>query len=521
MTGPVTAWRRSSLTVRLVVVVACAILSTVAIMGVNAVSYLRDNMLTSAKEAALLNSQAVSSQLQDAQSLDRICAAGASPPDCVWIQPRPGDFVAIASDQGRFSVYQAPRPTGPDASEYEDPSETSSALTDAQIDQLAASRVLGSLPVRQDIDGLGSFLVTSAPLAGQTGGDLWGTVYVGSSLAPTNDALLRFIRRDVLIYGALGGAVVVLTALVIAHAVRPLRRIADVADRVAAAPLSQGEVRLAERAPVADSRSLAEADRLGASVNRMLENVEASLQAREQAERSMSRFVAEASHELRNPLAAIRGYAEYAGGLPDLPPEAGSSVERIEAEALRLGALVDQLLLLARVDAGREVVCEPVDLTLVVLEVVQDCRMHWPDHAWTVDLPEDPVVVRGSEDTLRRILINLAANAGAHTPPGTAVAVSLRPVPGTDEDGAPAPAGTPSSGGWELVVSDDGPGIPEEDLPTLFDRFTQASGGEESVRDAGGSGLGLAIVRALADEAGYRVSVESHPGRTRFAVHPG
>jgi two-component system OmpR family sensor kinase len=508
VTGPLTGWRRVPLTARLAVIIALAIAATVAVMGINAVSYLRENLMTGAKESALLASQAMQGDAGSARSLTdfRSADGSASPSEPkIDLQPRPGGFyVVVSSEDGRrdrISQYRLPSPDGADLGGE------AIELTDAQVDQLDASPVLGSRPVRLEIEGLGEFLVTASPLT-STGLQTWGTLYTGSSLAPTDAAISDFVGRDILLYTALGAVVVCLAVVVVARSLRPLRQIASVADRIAATPLAEGEVAIPQRAPAPDPRSRSEADRLAASFNRMLENVETSLQARERTDRSMKRFVAEASHELRNPVAAIRGYAEYAGAAPGLPSVAATSLERIEAESTRLGALVDQLLLLARVDAGREVGVQPVDLTLIVLEVVQDCRVRWPGHSWLVDLPGEPVRVMGSEDALRRILINLTSNAGAHTPSGTIVRVALRCG---DEGGGLAMR-------WALSVTDDGPGIAEGDLPTVFDRFTQASGGRESVRDSGGTGLGLAIVRALAQESGYGVRADSRPGRTCFTV---
>lgn len=516
MTGPRASWRRLSLTVRLTAVLALAVVATVAIMGVSAVSYLRENLMTGAKESALLASQAVAGQVASARSLDDFGPAQGPGEFRVVITPREGDFYAVVdADGGWISAYvpSAPSDRAPSSSER-DPSASGRELSADQVRRLESIPVLGSRPVAVDVGGLGEFLVTSSPLP-DPGGGSWGTLYSGSSLEPTNAAIEDFVRRDVLLYSALGLAIAAVTTVIVLRSLRPLRQIAAVADHVAAAPLAEGEVAIPERAPATDRSSRAEADRLAVSFNRMLENVETSLQVRQQAERSMRRFVAEASHELRNPLAAIRGYAEYTAADGGLPGGARRSLSRIEAEAVRLSGLVDQLLLLARVDAGRTVAAEPVDLTLAVLEIVQDCRMHWGGHDWVVDLPDEPVTVLGTEDTLRRILINLTGNAGSHTPEGTTVRVSISPADGDGNADGDGPAG---EGRWTLRVADDGPGIAAEDLPTVFDRFTQASGGRESVRDAGSAGLGLAIVRALAGEAGLEVRADSRPGRTCFSV---
>lgn len=216
----------------------------------------------------------------------------------------------------------------------------------------------------------------------------------------------------------------------------------------------------------------------------------------------MRRFIAEASHELRNPLASIRGYADFYAQ-PDAgadPLETQGVLQRIGSEASRMSALIDDLLLLARLDADPVVARDDVELSMIVAETASDARFAYPGHVWRIALPDEDVTVVGDEGAIRQMLLNLVANAGHHTPDGTSVTVSIETT----------------STSVEVVVEDDGPGIDPEALPTIFDRFTQA--GSRSQTRGTTVGLGLAIVQALATASGYEVSVTSSSAGTRFGI---
>ena len=214
----------------------------------------------------------------------------------------------------------------------------------------------------------------------------------------------------------------------------------------------------------------------------------------------MRRFVADASHELRTPLTSIRGYAELTRrGGHELPPDVAKSMERIESEAIRMTSLVEDLLLLARLDEGRDLEAGSVDLSGILLDTVSDAHAAAPDHAFALDLPEVPVIVNGDDARLRQVVANLLANARVHTPAGTATTICLEV-----RDRA------------ILTVADNGPGIPAERQASLFERFTR--GDESRSRAAGSTGLGLAIVRAVIEGHCGTVSVDSVPGRTVFTV---
>ena len=205
---------------------------------------------------------------------------------------------------------------------------------------------------------------------------------------------------------------------------RPLRRVAATATKVTELPLDSGEVTLPAGVPDSDPRT--EVGRVGAAFNRMLFHVERALGRRAASEARLRRFAADASHELRTPLSAIRGYAELALRHPGpVPEDVTHALRRVESESARMTVLVDDLLLLARLDAGRPLEREPVDLSRLAIETTSDARVARGDHRWRLDLPDEPVLVEGDEHRLHQVLANLLSNAGKHTPPGSTVSVAL------------------------------------------------------------------------------------------------
>jgi two-component system OmpR family sensor kinase len=254
--------------------------------------------------------------------------------------------------------------------------------------------------------------------------------------------------------------------------------------------------------PEKDTDPRTEVGKVGDALNRMLGHVEDALVSREQSENKVRAFVADASHELRTPLASIRGYSELTrrSGL-ELHPDIQRSLGRIESESIRMGDLVEDLLLLARLDEGRELVLGEVDLLPIVVDAVGDAAVAGPDHEWHLDhLPEEPVIVLGDAGRLHQVIANMLANARIHTPEGTTVDIGLT-VEGDEA---------------VVTVRDDGPGIPEDLQPVLFERF--ARGDSSRSRATGSTGLGLAIVAAVVDGHGGAVGVASRPGDTRFTV---
>ncbi|MGW6130265.1 sensor histidine kinase [Cellulomonas sp. NPDC055163] len=381
---------------------------------------------------------------------------------------------------------------------YVDDGGTFRRLTPAQTAELASTPA-DSVPRTVEVDGLGTYRVVATT---DSRGEL---VVTGLPTATTTSTVTGYVVVEVVVaVAALGVAAAVGTVLV-RRELRPLHRVAATATRVAELPLDRGEVVLADRVPAQDTDPATEVGQVGAALNRLLGHVESSLAARQESETQVRQFVADASHELRTPLASIRGYAELVRRSPEpLPVDAVRAVQRVESEALRMTALVEDLLLLARLDAGRELERAEVDLTALALDAVADAHVAAPGHVWHLDVdddPEHPPLVRGDDHRLRQVLVNLLANARVHTPPGTTVDVRVR---------ADAEHVT-------VRVQDDGPGIAPELLPRLFQRFTR---GDASRNRASGSstGLGLAIAHAVVSAHGGAIVVESRPGRTAFTV---
>ncbi|HET9655717.1 MAG TPA: ATP-binding protein [Kineosporiaceae bacterium] len=327
------------------------------------------------------------------------------------------------------------------------------------------------------------------------------TLVVGLPLAQVEETTgaLSLIVTGVALAGlvavALAGTVTVRMTL------RPLHRVAATARRVAQLPLDRGEVALAVRVPEADTDDRTEVGQVGHALNRMLEHVADALQVRQDSEMRVRRFVSDASHELRTPLASIRGYAELTRrSRSEVAPDVAYALERVESEAQRMTDLVEELLLLARLDEGRPLEREPVDLTQLVVDATSDAHVAGAGHRWRLDLPEEPVSVLGDRHRLHQVIANLLTNARTHTPAGTTVTLSL----------------AAGGGVAQIRVADDGPGVPPELLPEVFDRFARADTSRS--RAAGSTGLGLAIVQAVARAHGGRVTVASRPGETVFTV---
>ena len=334
-----------------------------------------------------------------------------------------------------------------------------------------------------------------------------GLVVTGLPLASVRTTLRQVAVAEIGVFSAALVLAGIIGTAWVRVSLRPLRRVAATATRVTTLPLATGEVSLPERVPDADPRT--EVGQVGAAFNRMLGHVESALARREASESRLRTFAADASHELRTPLAAIRGYAELARRhRGPLPEEVDHALSRVQAESARMSELVDELLLLARLDAGRTLASEPVDMTRLMIDATSDARVAATDHKWQLDLPEDPVVVRGDEQRLRQVLANLLGNAARHTPAGTIVTVALHNTP-------PAP-GQSGRGTAMVSVTDNGPGIPAELQPDVFERFVR--GDTSRSRAAGSSGLGLAIVHAVTAAHGGSASVTSQPGETRFMI---
>ncbi|MFG2680758.1 ATP-binding protein [Streptomyces sp. NPDC048392] len=371
---------------------------------------------------------------------------------------------------------------------------TAVSLSSAQRAALASAPRDGDAHT-VEIPGLGDYRVQYR--AG-TNGSYYAAVPTDDVTETINTLLIveASVTAASLVAASLAGAVIV------GVATRPLRRVAATATRVSELPLHAGEVNLDERVPESECDPHTEIGRVGAALNRMLNHVHGALHARQVSETRVRQFVADASHELRTPLASIRGYAELTRrGRERVGPDTRHALGRIESEAGRMTLLVEDLLLLARLDTGRPLEFGRTDLVPLVVDTVSDARAAGLDHNWRLDLPDEPALVSADPARLQQVLVNLLGNARNHTPPGTTVTARVR-----------------RGGAWLCVdVADDGPGIPAELLPHVFERF--ARGDSARSRTTGSTGLGLAIVQAVATAHGGGVTVDSAPGRTVFTVH--
>ncbi|MFC7621284.1 sensor histidine kinase [Microlunatus sp. GCM10028923] len=314
-----------------------------------------------------------------------------------------------------------------------------------------------------------------------------------------SDELMRRVASAATVSGVVALiAVALLSVTVVRRGLRPLNDIAEVAREIGSGDLTR-------RVPPA--RPSTEIGRLSSALNAMLGQIERAFAERAASEQQLRRFVADASHELRTPIATIRGHAElFRRGAAARPDDLAKILRRIESEAHRMGLLVDELLLLARLDQGRPLEREPVDLTDLASDAVADAVVTDPGRSIRLDAPdagagEDPVVVQGDPHRLRQVLGNLLSNVIQHTPPDTPSVVRVR------RDGGDA----------VIEVSDSGPGLPEEEREHIFERFYRTE--ESRVRHHGGAGLGLSIVAAVTQAHGGSVTAETNAdGGATFRV---
>lgn len=317
---------------------------------------------------------------------------------------------------------------------------------------------------------------------------------------------------------SMGGLVLIGLAgtVLIRRTMKPLEQLSEVATQVSQLPLDAGEVALAVRVPPSNAHPGTEVGSVGHALNLMLDNVSKALEARQQSETKVRQFVADASHELRTPLTAIRGYTELMRMTEDFTPDGKKSLARVQSQSERMTTLVEDLLLLARLDEGQPLKISDVDLTQLVVETVSDEKVMAPDRVWQLELPDEPVVVRGDATQLHQVLANLLSNARKHTDPGTTVVTGVM---------------RSADGSAVVTVTDNGAGIPPEFVDRVFARFARAdaartspagsasgSGAAGAAAAEGTSGLGLSIVQSIMEAHGGTVEVTSRPGRTEFAL---
>ncbi len=354
---------------------------------------------------------------------------------------------------------------------------------DGEVTYLTTSSVDGSPTYRAQVTNLGGGV----------------SVVVATPITDVENTLSHLVTIEVIATGVVLLALTGLVIWVVRRGLRPLQDVVTAADGVATGDLSH-------RVPVSNPNT--EVGHLGVAFNSMVDRIEESFAERDESEDRLRRFVADASHELRTPLTSIRGYAElFRQGAVDEPGQLDLAMRRIEDEAARMGVLVDDLLLLARLDHGRSLERQPVDLTRIVADAVADARAVEPARPIAVERPDTPVVVSGDDVRLHQVVANLLANARTHTPPGTPVTVRL----------------ALDNGDAVVAVADEGPGMTPEAVSHAFERFYRAEGSRS--RKHGGAGLGLAIVAAVVGAHGGSVDVRSELGRgatfsVRLPVQP-
>ncbi|MCL8251796.1 HAMP domain-containing histidine kinase [Aeromicrobium fastidiosum] len=382
---------------------------------------------------------------------------------------------------------------------YRDGSATGRSITSSGSRREMSTSALDSLedvvpgrdPVTVQVTGLGSFRVAATTLSS-------GDVLVQGIPTEDVDGTIQALVWWESLLAVLGiGVAAVAGRILVRRQLQPLRDVAQTAHQVTAMPLSSGEVGETVRVPDTLTDPGTEVGQVGEALNQLLGHVEQALDARHESEQQVRQFLADASHELRTPLSTIKGYAELSRRTGRADPD--QILAKVESEAGRMSTLVEDMLLLARLDAGRGVDRRPVDVTRLVVEAVDDARVRDPERRWTFDVPDEPVTVTGDEQRLHQAVTNLVTNATRHTPPGTTVSVRLS-----------------SADVVRVDVHDDGPGIDPTLLPTVFERFTR--GDSSRTRASGGAGLGMSLVKAIMHAHGGDATVRSVPGDTTFTL---
>ncbi|MET0726767.1 MAG: HAMP domain-containing sensor histidine kinase [Acidimicrobiales bacterium] len=321
------------------------------------------------------------------------------------------------------------------------------------------------------------------------------TVVVAAPLDGVDDTVATLGRRLLGIGAGVLSVLGILIWAVVTTANRQVDNTIDTAGRIAAGDLSA-------RIGAGDLPAGTASGRLGLALNDMLHQLEAAFAAQQASEDRLRRFAADASHELRTPLTHIRGYAELlTSGAATSVEDQARALGRIESEAARMATLVDDLLLLARLDQGPPLAADRVDLTALIADSVDDARIIEPRRPFTTDLPPHPVTITGDDARLRQVFANLIANIRTHTTPGTAASVTL----------------TATEDSVVLRVSDAGPGMTDAAAARAFDRFYRPE--DSRSRATGGSGLGLAITAAIINAHHGTITLDTAPGEgTRFTV---
>ena len=323
-----------------------------------------------------------------------------------------------------------------------------------------------------------------------------GIVIASISLEDVDDSIARLQYLMLLIGVATMILIIVLSRRAITISLKPLAAVESTAEAIA-------EGNLSARLPIAKPET--EVGRLVGSLNQMLTRIEDSFAVRVKSEEKLRRFVADASHELRTPLTAIRGFAElHRQGAVTGEEKTRELIGRIEDESIRMGTLVEDLLLLARLDQSPEIEREPVNLNELIHSASESARASSPEHQISMILPDEELFILGDRNRIFQVVANLLENARNHTPAGSSIQVSL----------------TESEDEIKIEVADNGPGIDKHDLERIFERFYRADSSRTRTRKSEGSGLGLSIVKAVMQAHGGDVTVDSTMGvGSSFTLH--
>src|SRR3954453_18371502 len=341
------------------------------------------------------------------------------------------------------------------------------------------------------VDGIGEYRVSAV------GSPTSSMLVVGLPTKELDDTISRLVVWELSLVPLPPAAAGSAGVFVVRRQLRPLREVAATAHTVSELPLATGDIDLAERLPERLTDENTEVGQVGSALNTLLAHVESSLNARHESEQQVRQFVADASHELRTPLTTIAGYTELARRRPDDVETSRTALAKGEEESARMTSMVQDLLLLARLDSGRPLERRSVDLSRLLVEAVSDARVIAPGHKWQLELPEESIEVTGDAQRLHQVVTNLLGNARTYTPAGTIVTVTVTP------DG--------------FSVHDDGPGFPPGLADKAFERFARGDVSRTRGTD-GGAGLGLALVQAIVSAHGGSVSLDSSPGSTTVSV---
>ncbi len=491
MTRLVGVWRSWTLLRQLVVGVSAVVMVVLVTVGTMSVLTLRASVLgiIDAQLAGSADgfSHAVTKYRITPNASGDLPPPGGMKPLTQLIGQAPGNVIALIQEgkvvDSAYFVDGEARPAPHDA-----------------VAKIAELSWAGSEPRTVALPELGYYRMVGRP------GDGNELLVTGASRKPAWDVM----TRETAIVAGTTALALLLTALctiaIVRFALRPLGRVAATAAEVATLPLDRDHHAITPRVPDGDTDPRTEVGLVGDTLNRLLAHVERALADVAASDRRMRQFITDASHELRTPLAAIHGYAELTRQDSSVLPDTTEySLARIEAEARRMNSLVSDLLLLARLDEGQDLDAAEVDLTDVVMDAVNDAAVSAPTHRWLTKVPDSAVWVRGDRARLHQTLANLLSNARVHTPAGTSVTAGI--ATGRADDGTAY---------VELTVTDDGPGIPAELLPHLFERFFRAD--KSRSRDAGSFGLGLSIAASIVEAHNGTIGAESGKGRTTFTV---